>query len=53
MDLDLKNFIAKLSGNKISIPKVDFKEESFFSDLRNLEFNVDVEKKSYWVKINS
>ena len=44
MDLDLENFIAKLSGNKISIQKVDFKEESFFSDLRNLDFNVDVEK---------
>ena len=44
MDLDLENFIAKLSGNKISIQKVDFKEESFFSDLRNLDFNVDIEK---------
>ena len=44
MDLDLVNFIGKLSGNKISIQKVDFKEESFFSDLRNLDFNVDVEK---------
>ena len=44
MDLDLENFIAKLSGNKISIQKFDFKEESFFSDLRNLDFNVDVEK---------
>ena len=44
MDLDLENFIAKLSGNKLSIQKIDFKEESFISDLSNLEFNVDIEK---------
>ncbi len=44
MDFDLENFIAKLSGNKISIQKIDFKQESYFSDLSNLDFNVDVEK---------
>ena len=44
MDIDLENFIAKLSGNKISIQKIDFNEESFFSDIGNLEFNVDIEK---------
>ena len=44
MDLDLENFIARISGNKISIPKIDLKEESFFSDLGNLDFNVDIEK---------
>jgi len=44
MDIDLENFIAKLSGNKISIQKIDFKEESLFSDLGNLAFNVDIEK---------
>ncbi len=44
MDLDLENFIARISGNKISIPKIDLKEESFFSDLGNLDFNVDIGK---------
>ncbi|MAI60031.1 MAG: hypothetical protein CMM92_03315 [Rickettsiales bacterium] len=44
MDLDLEKFIGRISGNKISIPKIDLKDESFFSDLGNLDFNVDIEK---------
>ena len=44
MDLDLENFITRISGNKISIQKIDLKDESFFSNLGNLDFNVDVEK---------
>tara|TARA_A100001011_G_scaffold397558_2_gene498969 strand:+ start:3974 stop:6751 length:2778 start_codon:yes stop_codon:yes gene_type:complete len=44
MDLDLKNSVAKLSGNKLSIQKIDFKEKSFFSDISNLDFNIDIEK---------
>jgi len=44
MDLDLENFEAKLSGNKISIHKIDFNDKSFFSDISNLSFHADIEK---------
>ena len=30
MNFDLKSSVAELSGNKLSIQKIDFKEESFF-----------------------
>ncbi len=44
LNFDFKSSTAKLSGNKLSIQKIDFKKESFFSDLVNLYFNIDVEK---------
>ena len=44
MDLDLESSVAKLSGNKLSIPKINFTEESFFSKLDNLDLNIDIEK---------
>ena len=32
------------SSNNTEIQKIDLKEESFFSDLGYLDFNVDIEK---------